>query len=466
MCKSHLERVSILAAALVLVVGAGSGRAAPSVFPTGTTIYKPEKAWNGYTLHDTPNDGGAVLIDMNGNAVRKWPEMIGFPARILPGGYIMGGVQSRLPHQENVALVEYDWDGNEVWRFDHLEQVELKSGETVWAARQHHDWQREGNPVGYYAPGMESTPRSGRTLVLAHKNLVKSAISDKRLEDDYLLELDWDGKVLWDWSASEHVDELGFSEDARNAIHRSAAYRPDRDSIDWLHVNAAAYVGPNHWYDEGDTRFNPDNVIVSSREASFIAIIARTGNVVWRIGPDYRASPGERAIGQIIGQHHPHIIPKGLPGAGNLLVFDNGGRSGYGEGNPNRPNGTEIVSRFNSRVLEINPVTLAIVWQYSIMSPTEDFRFFSWYVSSAQRLPNGNTMINEGAYGRIFEITTDGEIVWEYVNPYPAEEPVVGVTSRIYRAYRIPYDWIPQLERPTERPVVPPSNAEFRIEPQ
>ena len=72
----------------------------------------------------------------------------------------------------------------------------------------------------------------------------------------------------------------------------------------------------------------------------------------------------------------------------------------------------------------------------------ESYRFFSHYVSGAQRLANGNTMITEGADGRIFEVTTSGDIVWEYVSPYFTQN---GDSNRVYRAYRVPYDWIPQL---------------------
>ncbi len=165
---------------------------------------------------------------------------------------------------------------------------------------------------------------------------------------------------------------------------------PRRGSFDWLHINSATYVGPNHWFDEGDQRFAPSNVIISSRQASFLAIVARDGKIVWRLGPDFSESKELRAIRQIIGQHHAHIIPKGLPGAGNLLVFDNGGASGYGFTNPNAPEGSNSFARANSRVLEINPVTLELVWSYA--GP----RFYGSNISGAQRLPNGNTMITEG----------------------------------------------------------------------
>ena len=148
---------------------------------------------------------------------------------------------------------------------------------------------------------------------------------------------------------------MGFSGAAREAIR---AQRGDpTQPFDWLHINAATYLGPNRWYDDGDERFHPDNVIFSARHANLVGIIARSGEIVWRLGPDFRETETLQAIGQIIGQHHPHIIPKGLPGAGNVLVFDNGGAAGYGE--PIAcPNGRSIVERRSSRVPKSNPVTM------------------------------------------------------------------------------------------------------------
>ena len=437
--------------------------AAPSVYPTGTTRYDPGKAWNGYTIHDTPDEQGAVLIDMNGRVVKHWTELTAVPSpfRILPGGYVMGGTIPRRPHQEAIALAQLDWDGNVVWEFQNFEEVETEDGETIWASRLHHDWQRQGNPVGYYAPNAAPMVDRGNTLVLSHTNVVNSEITDKRLEDDIILEVTWEGDIAWTWRASNHVDEFGFSDSERNALHRSVQWNENRESADWLHINAASYLGPNHWHDDGDERFNPENIIWSSREANIIAIIDRQGSVVWRMGPDYRIDPALRELGQIIGQHNPHIIPKGLPGAGNLLVFDNGGEAGYGTPNPAAPEGRGTVRRINSRVLEINPVTFEKVWEYTLTA-TERHRFFSHYVSNAQRLPNGNTMITEGADGRIFEITADSEIVWEYVNPFFGDDPD---THRIYRAHRVPYDWIPQLPRPVELRVTPPNLSDFRIPP-
>jgi hypothetical protein len=145
-----------------------------------------------------------------------------------------------------------------------------------------------------------------------------------------------------------------------------------------------------------------------------------------------------------------------------LLVFDNGGASGYGFQNPADPDGTRSSRRHYSRVLEINPVTYEKVWEYRAPG-NQAFRFFSHYVSSAQRLPNGNTMITEGSDGRLFEVTSDGDIVWEYVSPFLAEDPPVN--NGIYRAYRVPYDWVPQLDKPVETAVVPAAGTDFRMVP-
>jgi hypothetical protein len=439
----------------------GAGRAAPTVYPTGTTIYKPDKAWNGYTVFVLP-ESGAALIDMNGNTVREWEQFSGLgggPVRMLPGGHIVGPTGVLQPHQESVALGQYDWDNSLVWQFDRAEQVTTRDGQTIWAARQHHDWQRPDFPAGYYSPAADTSNRATRTLILAHKNVMNEAVSTFMLEDDWLYEVSAEGEILWQWLANEHVDELGFSAEARAVIRDNAQFNAARGSADWLHINSATLLGPNKWHDAGDARFHPDNVIISSRQASFIAIVARDGAIVWRMGPDYLETEAARKLGQIVGQHHPHLIPKGLPGEGNLLVFDNGGTSGYGFASPVAPEGVDGIRRHFSRVLEIDPVKIEKVWEYSLQG-LDSYRFFSHYVSSAQRLPNGNTFITEGADGRLFEVTSSGEIVWEYVSPYfGTNQPV----NRVYRAYRLPYEWVPQLARPVERAVVPPDIKEFRV---
>jgi hypothetical protein len=448
---------AVLAAASAILL------AGPSIFPTGTTTYRPDRAWNGFSVLSPLGTPAVIVIDMNGKIVKQWEgynNSAGGPARVFPGGVVVAAAGANPPRQESLELVQRDFNGNVLWRFDHNEQIAVPEGQTketktVWSARQHHDWQRQDFPAGYYSAGAAPGIEGGDTLLLTHTIRVQPKVAPgATLEDDRLIEISREGKVVWDWVASDHVDEFHFDTNARKVISSAFGVNATRGSFDWVHLNSATYVGPNHWYDEGDKRFAPNNVIVSSREASFVAIVARDGSIVWQLGPDFSVSPELRAMRQIIGQHHAHVIPKGLPGAGNLMVFDNGGPSGYGLPSPIAPNGTGIYARATSRVLEIDPVALKLVWSYT--SPG----FFATNISGAQRLPNGNTLITEGPDGRLFEVTREGTIVWEYVFPL-----FTGArsTNSVYRAYRIPYEWIPQIERPAERAVTPPPAGEFRV---
>jgi outer membrane protein assembly factor BamB len=118
--------------------------------------------------------------------------------------------------------------------------------------------------------------------------------------------------------------------------------------------------------------------------------------------------------GPWIGQHDPDILPDG-----HVLLFDN-------YGNFHRP-------EQQSRVLEFDPATMEIVWQYA---GTDELPFESAIRSSQQRLTNGNTLITESNGGRIFEVTPGGEIVWQFVNPVRGGEddgkiPIICWAQRI-----------------------------------
>ena len=442
----------------------------PSVYPTGTTIFDPGKCWKGYTLYQAV-ERGAALIDMNGNVVQMWEGFHGFPNKMLPGGHILGSTGER-PHNygfhDKRDVAQVDWDGNIVWTFDKYEYIEDPGEAPRWMARQHHDFQREGNPVGYYVPGMEPFVDKGNMLILSHKDLINPKISDKLLVDDTIIEVTWDGEVIWEWVCSDHFDEMVFSEAAKNILHRNPGIKPHEGPAvgDWMHINAMSWLGPNKWHDAGDERFHPDNIIWDGRQTNIIAITDRkTGKIVWQLGPDYDTSPELIGLGWMIGQHHAHMIPRGLPGEGNILVFDNGGAAGFGSSNPSSPTGYNNALRDYSRVLEFNPVTLETAWQYTpaeagFRMPFDAARFYSFFISSAQRLPNGNTLITEGADGRLIEVTPDHELVWEYISPYWGKTWNMNI---VYRAYRVPYDWVPQLDRPEERPIERLDKTTFRM---
>jgi hypothetical protein len=438
---------------------------------TGVVKYNPDKAWDGYTLlasmggyvdPETGVNNPAILIDMEGNIVNAWP-LTSTPSKILPGGYIIGqegplGVSGG----QTCPLVELDWNGNKVWEW--MGCPRSPGSEEMFGC--HHDFQREGNPVGYYAPGMEPKATEGKTLMLSnyHPPVEQTAhISKHLLHDDALYEVDWEGNLLWEWHAWEHFDQMGFCEAARQAVYETfSGFDPNAGS-DYQHFNAASYLGPNKWYDAGDLRFEPDNIIFSCRSSDILAIIARhdhpngkwkSGDIIWRVGPDYSYGNPEYKLGQIIGQHCVHMIPEGLPGAGNILLYDNGGNAGYGPLMPGLPPMASNKLREYSRILEFDPVSLEVVWEYANPEAKYDDQgncieasFFSPFISSAQRLANGNTLVCQGSNGRIFELTPDKEIVWEYISPYLGPvNPDAGQfgSTNVYRAYRVPASWIPE----------------------
>lgn len=391
-----------------------------------------------------------VLMDMRGNVIKQW-DIAGLPSRMMPGGSIMGDARkvAYLPPRGAVEMIQMDWDSNILWRFKDWQEVmphyyeEANEPETeveeekdygvgqaeYMQCRQHHDFQREGNPVGYYAPGQEAKA-SGKTLVLAewihHYELMDQTWW---IGDDAIYEVDSDGKLLdFIWLATDHMTELGMSIEAQKDM-------ASQESFNTFQMNSMSRLGKNKWHLQGDRRFHPDNILIGSRNANFMAIIEyKTGKVVWRLGPDME--PGTRGghLGQIIGQHHPHMIPYGLPGAGNILIYDNGGQSGFGG-----PTGFPKHARNYSRVLEINPVTLEKVWEYG--GPMGDpGHFFSPYAGSAQRLPDGTTLFIHAGSAVITLVNQAKEKVWSIalskINKY-------GWHMNLYRAIMIPPEWLP-----------------------
>ena len=91
--------------------------------------------------------------------------------------------------------------------------------------------------------------------------------------------------------------------------------------------------------------------------------------------------------------------------------------------------------------------------------PFNSSRFYSPFVSSAQRLPNGNTLICEGSEGHLMEVTPYHELVWEYHNPYRS----MGNMHMVYRAYRVPYEWAPQAEHTPETEIPEIDNSTWRV---
>ena len=382
-----------------------------TVYPTGTTIYKPARCCNGYTILWARRV--VKLIDMNGRLVHRWPlpdddiEHGVDRAKLLPNGNVLlmrGGMMT-----PRGALQEYDWEGNLVWQFipqDQAPELELLGP--------HHDVFRKTD---------------GNTLFICRHAVPDEYLNEVRdprfqnqtIYEDTIVEVNRSGEVVWQWHAYGHLDLNHY----RILASPGWFAGPFNSTVcDWMHVNTVQALPPNKWHDAGDQRFRPGNVMISARSLDTAYLIDReTHEVVWSYTGDY--------MGGLSGQHEPYMIERGTPGEGNILVFDNGASPWKDLGHAGR-----------SYVLEVDPTTNDVVWLYE-----NGEQFHSSYTSSAQRLPNGNTLICESAGRRVFEVTRDRDIVWEHVE---------GSS----RSYRYAYDHCPQaaaLGRPREVPVTPPA---------
>lgn len=364
----------------------------PTIYPLGLTINQEGKAFKGYTLFHSQAEKAIFMLDMKGEIAHRWDDFGGrtpMHFEVLNHGSLLVGAFDEDAGENYV--IELDWDGNQTWEYKIEEE---------WLNQ--HDFQRMLN---------------GNTLMLLATTRIIPAISEKPIKFDKFIEVTPEGERVWEWNTCEHFGEFGFSDEAKEMIANKGG--------DWPHSNSYRTLPANKH--SSDPRFKQGNVLISQRETNILFIIDKeTGEIVWQIGPDDNLT---------IGQHCARMIPQGIPGAGNIIVLDNGGFAGY-----------PFKTRLYSRVVEIDPTTKEIVWSYGAKDSNLDLiAFFSAFMGGQQRLANGNTLICEAATGRIFEVTAEGEIVWEYLNPYyttPSEEEPFP-HNKIYKAYRVDEDWVP-----------------------
>ena len=381
--------MSILLASLLAVAPQAT------VYNTGVTINDPAKAHPGWNIeisdleaYHTQQDQFVHVRDMNGAILNSWSSPlagwnIAELAKPLPNGNLLTMVYDKVNRIDRI-LVELDWAGNMVWMFD--------PNNTAYDL--HHDFERRAD---------------GTSLAVSHRGIVNtSIITQGRVFDDVVLFINPSGaNITRVWSTAAHYNQLELSEQSKAIIKAL----PGNGLKDIFHMNSVQTLPPNS---HGDPRFAEGNVLVSLRTISKVLIFSPTdGNVTW-VNPV-----------KTLGQHHPRMIPPGFPGAGNILIFDNGGTANY----PRE-------CRLWSRVVEVDPVAGEVVWEYSTQDAPANSAlrrsFFSNRISGAQRLANGNTLITQGDWGRMFEVEPDGTIVWEFQK---------SDYHKLYRGYRVDPAW-------------------------
>ena len=248
-----------------------------TVYPIGTTIYDPDKSYGGYTLIDFLSEPEIVLIDMNGNIVHKW----------TPGGRGISNFVHVLENGNLLGRTEWDWEGRAVW------EPPVKGSGAGLSKRL-----ANGNTIYSYR---DDVPEEYKRQIT---NPARTHAPPSSIQANSVVEVTPSGEVVWDWHAYEHID-----------VNRHLEV--DGALQNWSHFNTLHPLPENKWYDAGDQRFRPGNLLMSPRTLGFIFIVDKeTKKIVWEYSGDYR--------GGLAGQHDPQMITNGTPGEGNILLFDNG----------------------------------------------------------------------------------------------------------------------------------------------
>ncbi len=374
---------------------------------------------DGYTLFAPMQSTTTYLIDMDGQVVHTWdnPSTAASCVYLLEDGTIL-----RPYYTENLAfpgtygghLQIIAWDGAVIWEFDYSTSQYM----------QHHD--------------VEALP-NGNILMIAYENKTweeciaagrdPAKMSGNHLAPESIIEVERSGthggNIVWEWHLWDHLvqdfDSLlpnfGVVADHPELLDINFAlnYHPD-----WIHANSVYYNAVL------------DQIIISANNVGEIYVIdhsttteeaaghtrgnsGKGGDFLYRWGNPQAYDAGDPSDKHFYFQHDARWIEDGSPGAGHILVYNNGlGRPGGSYSSVE-----EIVPPVDAGGnyslvpgAAYEPATPA--WLYS-----DPVTFMSGFMAGAQRLPNGNTLICEAGSGTFFEVTMAGEIVWEYYNIYP-----------------------------------------------
>ena len=447
--------------------------------PTETIYYDKTKTFDGYNMFG--GGGKAWLLDMEGEVVHTWNG--GRTPRLLNNGNEFDA--------DRKGFIEKNWDGEVVWQY-----TEKRDNYSP-----HHDWVRIFN----------KKLNAWTTMYIANKSISHeqaiAAGADPKLKRsfdgsqmDAIVEVDMDGNIVWEWWFFDHmIQDVDPTKANYVGKGKTIADYPGRHNInipgrplnrDYFHCNSMDYnaeldqvvtnsVQGEFWVvDHGNT------FIPGDPEGSIALAAGPKGDFLYRWGdparygqgdpPSMRTDWTEAITGhkQIGGSHDIQWIKPGLPGAGNFLIFNNGQSlsertpqsyifeiNGFLDANNkntgnyvNPPDAGYFVweqPREISRDTHKRPKNMSnqVVWTFSTIS---NMNFFSHIGSGAQRLPNGNTMICAMTEGHIFEVTREGECVWEYINPIIRDDKgsrAVKIfddwkpmTNAVFRAYRYAAD--------------------------
>lgn len=384
----------------------------------GLVTNTPE-AFPGYTLFAPKHRTMTYLIDNDGRLVHEWTASEYEPGQavhLLENGNLLRccftHARGFTRGGEGGRLEEYDWDDNLVWEFDYATADHML----------HHDVavMPNGNILAL------AVERKTRAQCLA-VGFTPDMLRDDELFPDFIVEIDpvypTGGTIVWEWHVWDHLIQ---ETDSGKPDYGKVAEHPER-----IDINCNDRPTPAFWNHMNSIAYNPDldQILLSVRGCNEIWVIdhstsrkeaagsaggqcARGGDLLYRWGNPAAYNQGTSADRRLFDQHDAQWISPGYPGAGNILIFNNGLDRGYSSLEeivpPMLPNRAYRISDDGT----FGPDDPA--WHFEAPNRTD---FFSSEISGAQRLPNGNTLVCAGVLGVLFEVRPDGYTVWKYVNP-------------------------------------------------
>ena len=375
-----------------------------------------------YTLFAPQSSLITYLINYDKEVVHIWDSnyVPGHSAYLLENGNLLrtaflGPHQIFLSGGMGGGLQEIDWNGTVVWDFKY-------SGSTYLS---HHD-------VKYLPNGnilmIAWELKSYEDAILAGRN--PNITSMLGIWPDHVIEVKptglTSGDIVWEWHIWDHLiqdydpskQNYGVVEDHPELIDINYG----KAALDWNHINSIDY---NEEFDQiilSVHNFNEIWVIDHSTTTEESAghtggNSGKGGDLLYRWGNPKAYRAGTIDDQKLFGQHDARWIDAGCPGEGNILVFNNG------LGRPGTPYSSvdEIVPPVDSNgSYYLEPGSAygpeEQIWIYTAENPPD---FYSYMISGAQRIANGNTVICDGKLGLFFEVNFEKETVWEYLNPYP-----------------------------------------------
>jgi hypothetical protein len=364
----------------------------------GVVVYDRERAYPGYNLHCSVMFGEARLTDMEGNLIHTWS----YPARqnytwdhaeLLEGGDL-------IVIRKFYDIIKLNWDSELIWRneLSGHHEITICPDSTIYVvAREVHV--HRGIKVRF--PAIVHLAEDGTELdrwsTYDHLEEIKQKFDQRSFIDTILDSLIGDQVDLETWKPLTEYAE---------SVKAEIDIWPRR--YDQFHMNTINIL-PDTPVGRRDPRFKEGNLLICFRNVNQIAVLDKdTKEILWVWGEGHLDWP-----------HYPVMLK-----SGNILIFDNGTRK-----------------RKYTRLVELNPLTEEVVWEY-MGDPPESF--YTPEKGSCQPLPNGNILICEGDMGRCFEITREGETVWEWFNPQLAGRK----REQVYRMIRYESEMVePLLQR-------------------